>query len=116
MDRGKSRTASNLTTATQTQEGTGFLVNHPFPTSGLADYNPFLLPDEMGPADLAPNEPKGAPGEQVMLPVPPDYNPFAYVFGGSGSVGGNQRSITAHQMVLFATDGESMSISSSSEE
>lgn len=56
-----------------------------------------------------------APGARVIEPAPPVYNVFAYVFGGSGTFGGNERSATAHQMVLFANDGESLSINSSPE-
>ena len=53
-----------------------------------------------------------APGAQVLQPVPGDYNVFAYVFGGSGRFGSNQRDATERQMVLFGNDGESVSISS----
>ena len=35
-------------------------MNRPFPSNSLSDF-PFLLLDEMGPMDLAPGEPKGAP-------------------------------------------------------
>jgi redox-sensitive bicupin YhaK (pirin superfamily) len=45
----------------ETLEGEGFLVHRPFPTAVLADFDPFLLLDEMGPKDLAPGEAKGAP-------------------------------------------------------
>jgi len=47
--------------AYQTLEGEGFLVHRAFPTPWLADVDPFLLLDHMGPADLAPGEAKGAP-------------------------------------------------------
>jgi redox-sensitive bicupin YhaK (pirin superfamily) len=40
---------------------------------------------------------------------------FAYVFGGSGNFGSNQRGATAHQMVLFANDGEGISMSASAD-
>jgi redox-sensitive bicupin YhaK (pirin superfamily) len=56
-----SRTTLSVLSATKTVEGAGFLVNRPFPSSGLADCDPFLLLDEMGPVDLGPNEAKGAP-------------------------------------------------------
>lgn len=42
-------------------EGEGFLVRRPFPTARLDHLGPFLLLDEMGPADNAPGEAKGAP-------------------------------------------------------
>lgn len=42
-------------------EGEGFLVTRPFPTARLDHLGPFLLLDEMGPADNAPGEAKGAP-------------------------------------------------------
>jgi hypothetical protein len=61
MNTRKSRTVSNVVSATQTHEGAGFLVNRPFPTSRLTDYDPFPLLDEMGPADLAPNEAREHP-------------------------------------------------------
>ena len=57
----KSRSASRVLTAMRTLEGAGFVVNRPFPSSGLSDFDPFLLLDEMGPMELGPNEAKGAP-------------------------------------------------------
>jgi redox-sensitive bicupin YhaK (pirin superfamily) len=42
-------------------EGGGFRVRRPFPTRALDHLDPFLLLDEMGPADHAPGEAKGAP-------------------------------------------------------
>jgi redox-sensitive bicupin YhaK (pirin superfamily) len=45
----------------RTVEGGGFSVRRPFPTSSLDHFDPFLLLDEMGPADHAPGEAKGAP-------------------------------------------------------
>jgi redox-sensitive bicupin YhaK (pirin superfamily) len=47
--------------ATRTVEGGGFTVNRPFPTATLAQVDPFLLLDEMGPVDLGPGEAVGAP-------------------------------------------------------
>ena len=44
-----------------TLEGAGFRVRRPFPTFELDHFGPFLLLDEMGPADNAPGEAKGAP-------------------------------------------------------
>lgn len=45
----------------RTLEGEGFRVRRPFPTPHLDRLGPFLLLDEMGPADNAPGEAKGAP-------------------------------------------------------
>ena len=43
------------------REGGGFIVRRPFPTVGLDAVDPFLLIDEMGPADYGPGEAIGAP-------------------------------------------------------
>ncbi|HTT10015.1 MAG TPA: pirin family protein [Burkholderiaceae bacterium] len=43
------------------REGGGFIVRRPFPTAGLDHIDPFLLLDEMGPADYGPGEAVGAP-------------------------------------------------------
>jgi redox-sensitive bicupin YhaK (pirin superfamily) len=43
------------------KEGGGFIVRRPFPTQALSHIDPFLLIDEMGPADYAPGEAVGAP-------------------------------------------------------
>ena len=42
-------------------EGAGFSVRRPFPTPRLAQVDPFLLLDEMGPEDSRPGQAKGAP-------------------------------------------------------
>jgi redox-sensitive bicupin YhaK (pirin superfamily) len=42
-------------------EGGGFVVRRPFPSAGLPLVDPFLLLDEMGPADYGPGEAMGAP-------------------------------------------------------
>lgn len=42
-------------------EGGGFVVRRPFPSEGLALVDPFLLLDEMGPAQYGPGEAVGAP-------------------------------------------------------
>ena len=44
-----------------TIEGGGFNVRRPFPTAQLDQIDPFLLLDEMGPADYAPGKAVGAP-------------------------------------------------------
>jgi redox-sensitive bicupin YhaK (pirin superfamily) len=241
----KGRDAERVLSATRTLEGAGLLVNRPFPTAQLTDFDPFLLLDEMGPAELGPNEAKGAPdhphrgfetvtylvagkmqhrdsqghagvlrpgdvqwmtagggvihsempedgffrtggrmhgfqlwvnlprrdkmmqpryqeiprekipaavsadgtitvrviageamkvkavidtrtpimmlhytlalGASVVQPTPRDFNVFAYVFAGSGTFGSNERGASAHQMVLFSNDSDSVSISSPAE-
>jgi redox-sensitive bicupin YhaK (pirin superfamily) len=45
----------------RTVEGGGFTVRRPFPTAQLDQIDPFLLLDEMGPADYAPGKAVGAP-------------------------------------------------------
>jgi quercetin 2,3-dioxygenase len=55
------RTVDDVITAQRQLEGGGFVVRRPFPTSGLDFVDPFLLLDEMGPADYAPGEAVGAP-------------------------------------------------------
>ncbi len=47
--------------AQRQREGAGFIVRRPLPTMGLRQADPFLLLDEMGPADYAPGEAVGAP-------------------------------------------------------
>lgn len=54
------RTISEIITAITTTEGDGFQVNRPFPNYAIRDFDPFLLLDEMGPVNYAPNEAKGA--------------------------------------------------------
>ncbi|KND58238.1 Pirin-related protein [Candidatus Paraburkholderia schumanniana] len=56
-----SRSIERMIPATRTVEGGGFVVHRPFPTRLLMDFDPFLLLDEMGPADYAPGKAKGAP-------------------------------------------------------
>ncbi len=55
------RSVSRVYPSIETLEGGGFLVRRPFPTGSLDHIDPFLLLDEMGPADLGPGEAKGAP-------------------------------------------------------
>lgn len=55
------RRIEHVITAHRQLEGGGFVVRRPFPTEGLALVDPFLLLDEMGPADYGPGEAKGAP-------------------------------------------------------
>jgi redox-sensitive bicupin YhaK (pirin superfamily) len=55
------RKVERVVTAHRQREGGGFVVRRPFPTALLALVDPFLLLDEMGPADYGPGEAKGAP-------------------------------------------------------
>ena len=52
---------AQIVTAHQQTEGEGFPIRRPFPTIGLADVDPFLMLDEVGPVDWAPGTAKGAP-------------------------------------------------------
>jgi hypothetical protein len=56
-----SRKVERVITAHRQLEGGGFVVRRPFPTGGLDLVDPFLLLDEMGPANYGPGEAKGAP-------------------------------------------------------
>ncbi|MDH3677167.1 MAG: pirin family protein [Nitrosopumilus sp.] len=55
------RTISQIITAKTTTEGEGFIVHRSFPNYRVADFDPFLLLDEMGPIELSAGEVKGAP-------------------------------------------------------
>src|SRR5260221_14031001 len=55
------RKVENVITAHRQLEGGGFVVRRPFPTGGLDLVDPFLLLDEMGPADYGPGEAVGGP-------------------------------------------------------
>jgi redox-sensitive bicupin YhaK (pirin superfamily) len=55
------REVENLVTAHRQSEGAGFIVRRPFPSGRLSLVDPFLLLDEMGPADYGPGEAVGAP-------------------------------------------------------
>jgi redox-sensitive bicupin YhaK (pirin superfamily) len=55
------REVAQIVTAHRQREGGGFTVRRPFPTSGLSLVDPFLLLDEMGPAQYGPGEAVGAP-------------------------------------------------------
>lgn len=56
-----SRTVERVIRAQRQLEGGGFVVRRPFPIGGLELVDPFLLLDEMGPADYGPGEAVGAP-------------------------------------------------------
>lgn len=55
------REPERIVTAHRQTEGAGFIVRRPLPTAGLDQADPFLLLDEMGPADYGPGEAIGAP-------------------------------------------------------
>ncbi|RPH72304.1 MAG: pirin family protein [Myxococcaceae bacterium] len=55
------RPISRVLQAHTQQEGGGFVVRRPFPAPGLAQIDPFLLLDEMGPVEYGPGEAVGAP-------------------------------------------------------
>jgi quercetin 2,3-dioxygenase len=55
------RTVAGMINSVETLEGAGFLVRRPFPKSSFSEFDPFLLLDELGPANLKPGEAKGAP-------------------------------------------------------
>jgi redox-sensitive bicupin YhaK (pirin superfamily) len=50
------------------------------------------------------------PGARVAQPVAHEYNAFAYVIGGEGLFGVDERAATEGQMVIFAQDGEEVLI------
>jgi quercetin 2,3-dioxygenase len=50
-----------LVPARRQTEGGGFSVRRPFPSPGMDQVDPFLLLDEMGPANYGPGEAVGAP-------------------------------------------------------
>ena len=55
------RRVERVITAHQQLEGGGFVVRRPLPSRGLGLVDPFLLLDEMGPAEYGPGEALGAP-------------------------------------------------------
>jgi quercetin 2,3-dioxygenase len=55
------REVGRIVTAHRQEEGAGFIVRRPVPAQGLVQVDPFLLLDEMGPADYRPGEAVGAP-------------------------------------------------------
>jgi quercetin 2,3-dioxygenase len=58
---GRARSALKIIKTVKTVKGDGFIVNRAFPTHFLSAFGPFLLLDEMGPADYGPGQVKGAP-------------------------------------------------------
>jgi redox-sensitive bicupin YhaK (pirin superfamily) len=55
------------------------------------------------------------PNSEIVQHVPNDYNAFAYVVNGTGNFGKNERSAQRGQMVIFARDGEEVSIRTSAD-
>ena len=55
------RPINRIITSQRTTEGGGFTVRRPFPTNETDHLDPFLLLDEMGPVDYAPQKAIGAP-------------------------------------------------------
>lgn len=55
------RSAQRLVVSSRMMEGGGFVVRRPFPTEQMAQFDPFLLLDEMGPIEWGPGEAVGAP-------------------------------------------------------
>ena len=53
------RSVTQIVTAHRQTECEGFPIRRPFPTTGLADVDPFLMLDEVGPVDWAPGTAKG---------------------------------------------------------
>ncbi len=58
---GMLRPVERIITAQRQTEGGGFVVRRPFPTAAADQFDPFLLLDEMGPAEYGPGEAIGAP-------------------------------------------------------
>jgi redox-sensitive bicupin YhaK (pirin superfamily) len=54
------------------------------------------------------------PGATVVQPVPNQYNAFAYVLEGEGVFGADEEQAGSGKMVLFAQDGEEITIANSS--
>jgi redox-sensitive bicupin YhaK (pirin superfamily) len=50
------------------------------------------------------------PSAKLVQPVPQDYNAFAYVIGGKALFGVDEKSAQREQVVLFANDGNKISI------
>jgi redox-sensitive bicupin YhaK (pirin superfamily) len=55
------RSIERVLPSIRTLEGGGFWVRRPFPTQIIDHLDPFLLLDQMGPAEVKPGEAKGAP-------------------------------------------------------
>ena len=51
-----------------------------------------------------------APGASLEQPAPPEYNVFAYVVEGEGTLGSNRRPARRHEMAHFAANGDTVRI------
>ncbi|HEX5340001.1 MAG TPA: pirin family protein [Gammaproteobacteria bacterium] len=51
------------------------------------------------------------PGGELVQPLPANYNAFAFVIAGEGRFGSEAEAGTAHQMVIFASDGGAVKLS-----
>jgi quercetin 2,3-dioxygenase len=61
MTKAQARPVARIVPAIRTIEGGGFVVRRPFPTSKLADIDPFLMLDHLGPVHYGPGKAIGAP-------------------------------------------------------
>jgi redox-sensitive bicupin YhaK (pirin superfamily) len=55
------------------------------------------------------------PGGVLEQPSPPDYNAFAFVYGGRGTFGANREAAREHEAVIFANDGDAVRLEASSD-
>lgn len=55
------------------------------------------------------------PGASIVQPVPKDFRVFAYALGGTGRYGDEQREIGAQRMVIFADDGDAVTLAAGDE-
>lgn len=113
------RSMDSLITAHRQLEGGGFVVRQPFPTAELAYIDPFLLIDEMGPADYAPGEAIDTripitfqdwtlkPGADVRVDLPAGEQAMVYVFDGSLRIGDDQQIVDDGQLARLG-DGDSV--------
>jgi redox-sensitive bicupin YhaK (pirin superfamily) len=54
-----------------------------------------------------------APGASIIQPAPPDHNTFAWVVRGGGLFGSEGRKAVEAEVVLFASDGDAMTVTAS---
>src|SRR3954464_10981936 len=57
----KERSVSRVFTAPRAQDGDGIELRRAFPGAALAEIDPFLLLDQMGPMEFAAGDPRGSP-------------------------------------------------------
>lgn len=60
MTAAQPRSIARIIHSPQVVEGEGFIVQRPFPSHALMDFDPFLLFDHFGPMEFGPGEAKGA--------------------------------------------------------